>query len=284
MQRTISTTGVLAYRVSYVPKRARKVRQAWVTEEVAGDVQIVSFAEAPVAFRVSEQDGRSFELRAFGGELFARVSRQEQCGGPIVEPTLTNLIDPSPNQLADARLRYGLVEFGAPWYYGEPRRDSLSVREWVGDDRSKALSVFEDFCRDHLVLEDGAVWSSTGEPRYVIQTFGLGNNHGGTAVFIAQHYNGNIPSKRYFRADQREAAMAAAEVIAARRGDTRDVPMRSPGTIDVLMPQMVRLNPASDHGEGDPFINQLEAATEHAGSITGAGFGVLAVLARSEKR
>ena len=48
---------------------------------------------------------------------------------------------------------------------------------------------------------------------YGIFTFGLGHNHASTALFIEMYYNANVPSSRYFAANQREEAIAKAKEI-----------------------------------------------------------------------
>lgn len=288
MNMKISTFGVIAYLATFIPKRCRNARERWVTEQVSGTVDFVRFEEAPVAFRVTEELC-SFEvnkvpvreLRLYKGRLFGRIRRREECGKPPYEPTLVNFENPSEKDLEDARLLYGRVSLGAQWYHNEPRRSSIEARSWLKDGRDEALVQFESFCADRFVMEDGTVWGVEGEPRYVVQTFGLGHNHGGTAIFLDQHYNGNLAAKCYFRADQRESAIAEAERIAARRGDTKSIPMRSPGNIEILIPEAVRLNPSKEHGDGDPFLNQLYAATESAESVAEAGILGLAVLAQN---
>ncbi len=110
-------------------------------------------------------------------------------------------------------------------------------------------------------------------------TFGLGHNNGGTALFAWMEYNANINRSRYFRADQREKAIAEAERIALARGDTKSVPITHIGDIDVLLPECVRRHPELDGPDGDSFLNRLDRVTEAMPDAVTAGFGVLAVLA-----
>lgn len=110
------------------------------------------------------------------------------------------------------------------------------------------------------------------EPRYVVQTFGLGHNHGGTSLFIAEYYNSNIGKDRYFNAMQREEAIAYGKYVAMRRGDTRDVDrIGQREWIDVMMPEMVKVNPNRQHGNGDAFQNDMENLIEHSDSAFEAG-------------
>lgn len=103
------------------------------------------------------------------------------------------------------------------------------------------------------------MWSEAGEPRYVVMTFGLGRNHGGTALMLASHYNSNINKDRYFSALHYKEARAAATATAKARGDTNDLPIKpNHGKIQVLIPSAIKCVPAEQAGEGDPFINQVE--------------------------
>ena len=89
---------------------------------------------------------------------------------------------------------------------------------------------------------------------YVVNTFGLGHNHGGTGFFIEYHYNPNIPNINYFNALQRKEAIEYGKKVAAGRGDTDSIPgLGDHEIIEVLMPEMVKRNPQKDHGGGNPF-------------------------------
>lgn len=41
--------------------------------------------------------------------------------------------------------------------------------------------------------------------------------------------------------------------------------------IEVKMPEMVKRCPQKDHGDGDPFLNELEGIISHSDSIGEAG-------------
>ena len=58
------------------------------------------------------------------------------------------------------------------------------------------------------LLVDGELYHCTSEPRYCIYTFGLGHNHGGTALSVDYRYNPNISKNRYFSALQGVEAVA----------------------------------------------------------------------------
>ena len=90
---------------------------------------------------------------------------------------------------------------------------------------------------------DNKFWYKCGEPIYVINTFGLGNNHGSTGFFIEYCRNKNISGKNYFNALQREEAIAYGKAVATNRGDTDDIDrIGKYANIEVIMPEMVRVN------------------------------------------
>ena len=94
------------------------------------------------------------------------------------------------------------------------------------------------------------MWTVTGEPRYVVNTFGLGHNHGGTGLFVEEYYNQNIAASNYFSALDGDKAVAYANKVAERRGDTNDVG-KFEKMIEVLIPEAVTIRPEVEHGEGD---------------------------------
>ena len=132
---------------------------------------------------------------------------------------------------------------------------------------------------DRYIFSDGKIWEECGEPMYVINTFGLGHNHGGTGMFIESFYNSNISAKNYFNALEREEAIAYANMVAAGRGDTNDVgKFGEHENIVVLMPEMVKHDPNVEHANGgDPFMESLEGIINGSESIAEAGIGVIAM-------
>ena len=148
---------------------------------------------------------------------------------------------------------------------------------------------FESRCQeaqamaDEYLIMNGEVWEKCGEPRYVIQTFGLGHNHGGTAGFIEHFYNGNIGKDNYFNAKCRESAVAYGQKVARRRGDTESVNRILTGhMIDVLMPEKFTVDPQCEHGDGDPFLRQLESVVVDSDSQASAALGVIGITLLSQ--
>lgn len=144
-----------------------------------------------------------------------------------------------------------------------------------------------DFCDEWLII-DGSPWHFVGEPRYVVQTFGLGHNHGGTSWFVDTMYNGNIAKEAYFNANDFEGMVEHYFDVALGRGDTRDAHRHATelaeGTgyeyIDVKIPDAFTCNPGMEHGDGDPFMNELYKMTSGTGSAFESGLLVMATVAK----
>lgn len=131
-------------------------------------------------------------------------------------------------------------------------------------------------CRDYLII-DGEVWRKCGEPMYLIMTFGLGHNHGGTSGFIEYHYNLNVGKNNYFNAKDYDKAVAYGQEIARRRGDTAYVDrILKEEYIDIKIPEAFKANPQKEHGDGDPFLNSLENIISACDSQGEAAIGVMA--------
>ena len=160
-----------------------------------------------------------------------------------------------------------------------PERDDIVCREWIGDSKAAVVQEIERIAGRRRIIEE-TMYTVEGEPRYVVMTFGLGNNHGGTGMSIDFSYNTNIPATSYFRADQYDEACAYADEIATRRGDDKSCPVRPSHKIEVLIPEAVKLSPRAEHGGGCEFINQVEAGIQAGGP---AG-GILAMVAELHGR
>lgn len=104
----------------------------------------------------------------------------------------------------------------------------------------------EDFKRDirkeakNYIYSCGHFWRVCNEPRYKVQTFGLGNNHGGTGFFI--EFDGSGANR--FNALERDDAIKYGRAVAKNRGDTESIDIIGRfENIEVLMPEMVKLKP-----------------------------------------
>lgn len=235
------------YYCAYIPSaRSQKFEFDEVTGPIKVTIPSLTSEEAPVAFRLSDyshKENKQTEIRWYDGHCYHRCIRRITGGKELKIEWLTA-------EDAKSELRPGLP-------YGHSRSRELCQKKY----REAAKGY---------ILVDGYLWRQCGEPRYEIVTFGLGHNHGGTGLFVEEYYNSNISRERYFSALDGDKAVSEANRIAERRGDTNDVG-KFHKMIEVLIPEAVTILPMQEHGEGDPFMNKLEAVTEAAPDATTAG-------------
>ena len=236
------------YSEYYIPPRCRKPRQRDCEKDTFITIHEATSQEAPIAFIVHKWDG-DVEYRFYKGKCYTKsLYKNHHCGK-------TGLFPP---EMIGAYLRGNY----AYW----------------NDDYKKNRKTFTDDASRYLLI-DGIVWELAGEPRYVVMTFGLGHNHGGTALMVDEEYNPNVSKDRYFSALNGDAAIAYANQIAERRGDTNNIG-KFKKEIEVLIPQAVKVNPKNQHGKGDDFINQLESIVEASSSAAEAGWIAMALAVR----
>lgn len=227
------------FKEGYLPPRCRKMRYRNAAKETVLNIRETTEEDAPIAFVVHYYD-KDIIYRFYKGKLYTLTKWNDVCCG-----------------------KEGLLPPEELWKYLRGRYDY-----WNCDFETNRKEYMKA-AREYLII-DGKVYRVSGEPRYVIITFGLGHNHGGTGMFVEEFYNPNISNKNYFSALDGEAAVAYANSVAAGRGDTNDVGKFKAG-IDVLMPEVVKVKPRSQHGKGDKFMNDLEDIINNSGSAFEAG-------------
>lgn len=265
----------------YLPnKRCRKLRKRFVKSSVEVEIKELSEEEFPVAFIVHDyksvyENAKSYhdfdgsgdyrmlseKIRAFKGNLYKPVRVTH---GAAVSMCFEPL----------AYIKTALEE-SEP--YREDTEDFSEESIIKETNFSECKNVFLKRA-EQFVIFDGKVWAKCNEPMYVINTFGLGHNHGGTGFFIEYFYNRNIPNTNYFTALERDKAIAFGKEVAARRGDTESIEgMGDHNIIDVLMPKMVKRNPNKEHGAGNDFINAVEEMIESTENAAEAGWLTMAM-------
>lgn len=259
----------------YLPtKRHKKLRERYVKNSVDIEIKEATEKEFPVAFIVHDYGGVyeknkseatwgmiNTEIRTYNGKLWKAV-RYSECVshgiGWMPIPYIKNRIE----------------DYAPYWKGGEEFTEESIIKENnITECKENIFRKAEDY-----IIFDGKVWKTCGEPMYMINTFGLGHNHGGTGFFIEYRYNSNISKNNYFNALEREQAIAYGKKVAVNRGDTNSIEgMGEHDIIEVLMPEMVTRNPQKEHGEGDSFLNSLENMISSTDSSTEAGLLAVAM-------
>jgi len=249
------------YARQIIPKYCRKPRATIFKGQISVSVHEVSGEQAPIAIR---EHGQSFndqtgqyepsitEYRWYNKKLWILHSFNRVSHGIYETQTSQQFMnDPYP------------MTNGLPYYhaYSSQQVNRCRIMAWA---------------RNTLLI-DGIRWQQIDEPRYVIMTFGLGHNHGGSSLSTANSYNSNISKARYFRVDQHDLALNTAIATALNRGDDKSVSFinESHERFEILIPESIRLNPNKEHSNGDPFINRLEGIIEKCPNTMIAGLMVI---------
>lgn len=224
----------LNFTESYLPPRCRKLRYRDASMEAVMEFDRISPDEAPLVLCHLDWNCDTYvkDYRLWKGRLFTRANyshfhAQKRGWAPVS----------------------ALNDYMA--FIGRSTDRVVGMKE--------ALQTVMD--RVHLLIIDDEVWEETGEPRYVIYTFGLGHNHGETCLCIDNSYNSNISKDCYFSALEYEKAVQACVKVALERGDTDSVESvrNCSARIEVLDPSVIKLNPQKEHGDGNPILKKMEA-------------------------
>lgn len=185
---------------------------------------------------------------------------------------------------AQTELKYVIADIKSDLYrYSLYEKENLFSDKsvYISDNLSEIVDNMQARANKYISL-DGELWKECGEPRYVVNTFGFGHNHGGIAMFIEEFYNSNISSKNYFNAVDRDKAITYAKETAIARGDTDSVKrIGKMENIEVLIPEFFKVDPEKEHGEGNAFLNLLEDMVTSSNNATEAG--ILVTLATASE-
>lgn len=247
----------IKYEESYLPPRCRKLRYRECEEYVNVNLREANSSELKLAFEDNSYEGKG-KIYLFGNKLWNKAKIRNICAGEECENYHT------PLEAMQWWNEHGSYYFPRLWRDGEH------------PDRQRMLLAARKDMRNYLLV-DGELYVRTSEPRYCINTFGLGHNHGGTGMFCDYSYNPNIRNDNYFSAIDGEKAVAYANAIAERRGDTNDVGKFEPFII-VHMPEIVKVKPKKQHGNGDKFMNDVENIIQNSDDTLTAGLLCMTLL------
>lgn len=271
------------YTQEYLPtRRHRKTRTRELNNTVAVNITELTAEEFPVAFIVHDMkdvcDGATsymdFENKETHYGMFAEEIRTYK-GNLYMPIRITHGVGISTLFEDSSYIKESLERmYTSHWY---DKANDFSENSIIIRDTSKAIRKELIKAGKQYLYFDGKYWSKCAEPRYVINTFGLGHNHGGTGFFIEYHYNPNIPSDNYFNALQREEAIRYGKMVATRRGDTESVDsIGKYDNIEVVMPEMVKVNPNKEHGKGNEYMNTINSLIDNSENVIEAGLLTIA--------
>lgn len=271
---------VYYYRKNFLPsKRYRKIRECEDSGVVTVEIPEVKAIDFPVAFVVRKYESvyekaasyKNFEdmdgdfrlfdetIRTHNGKLYSLYR--------VTHGAAISLI-PESQKTIQMDLEFPVRSR----FYPNDNNLFSSISLVLSDNSLEQEEKVKKTAEKYLYF-DGCFWKECTEPRYVVNTFGLGHNHGGTDLSITDEYNSNISKERYFSALHKKDAIEYGVATALARGDT-DYVSRIRNTeenIEVFMPELVTVEPQTQHGDGCDFMNRTEALIRASSSSGEAG-------------
>lgn len=267
------------YTQKFLPtKRHRKVRQRSIKDVLSVEITELEADNFPVAFFIhdmkSVQDDMlsydDYESQKCDFRMFTEEIRTHK--GKLYTPVRITHGTAISTVFEDASYVIRNLEWMTRRDWRNGGEKEFSEKSIVIEDNKKEVCKMLRKSAKGYIYYDGKFWRVCNEPRYEIATFGLGHNHGGTGFFIEYGYNPNVPAKNYFSALQRKEAVEYGKNVAMGRGDTESVDrIGAYCNIEVIMPEMVKVNPREQHGNGCAFLNTMESVIRGSESANEAG-------------
>lgn len=255
----------IKYEESYLPPRCRKLRHRECEDYVDVNLKEVSKDKLRLAFEDNSYEGKG-EIYLYQKKLWCKVKMPNMSAEEMNEKAIETPLD---------YLIWQHENCSTYFYFSWDRERGTDTS------RESVIKKAKDGMKGYILV-DGELYAQTAEPRYEVNTFGLGHNHGGTGMFCSYHYNDNISKENYFSALEGDKAVAYANYVAARRGDTKDVGKFKP-FIACHIPEIVKVKPNKQHGNGNDLLNSMEKIISGSDNMMEAGLLVMALCNKEVK-
>lgn len=206
-------TTKIRYYKSFIPYRCRKKRWEEVIEEIKLNIKEVSFSELKLKYSWDYE--QHYDLYEYKGKLYRKsVILKDFLSAPKFSTSLEALKWYYQQSCYSANSLLG-------FYYHTEDKTNFETKEMLIKRVRKESTKY--------LIVDGEIYIQTNKPLYHVCTFGLGNNHGGTACMISQSkfsakkLNKEYKHECYFEAEDYEKAFNNAIEVALNRGDSYDV-------------------------------------------------------------
>lgn len=148
----------------------------------------------------------------------------------------------------------------------------------VENSKSETLEYLTQWAKYELII-DGIRHQPCNEPHYVVMTFGLGRNHGGTACVIDGNFDQNECSSSVFCLLERDNAIKKATEVATLREDSKSLPIKPHGPDwEILIPEAIQIKPLEQRVR--KFVGRIK--TDKEGSSCEFEFEVSASASAEE--
>ena len=239
----------IKYDESYIPARCRKTRYRECEDFINANLKETNLSNMQLAFEDNSYEGKG-KIYFYNGKLWCKA-------------TIRDICLPDEDKYTTPLEAFIYWREHSSWFFPREWRDGEHP------DRKHMLYIVKKETNKFLLV-DGVLYVTTAEPRYVINTFGSGHNHGGTGMFCEYFYNSNISKENYFPATEGNAAVSYANSIAQKRGDTNDIGKFKPFII-VHMPELVKVKPNKQHNNVNQLLNDMEKIIENSDDVITAG-------------
>ncbi|MBC3871494.1 hypothetical protein [Undibacterium oligocarboniphilum] len=162
--------------------------------------------------------------------------------------------------------------------YRLENRDFGMYLSIVTNSKVQAIEYLREWAKHQLII-DNIRYQPCGEPHYVVMTFGMGSNHGGTACMIDGYYDQNDCNSSVFSLLERESAITKATEVATQRGDTKSLPIIPHGPEwEILIAEAIQIKPLEQRVR--KFVGHIK--TDIEGSTCEFEFEVSATASEEE--
>lgn len=218
-----------SYVAHIVPPRCRKPRPQRLNDgHVTLSVKEATPDQAPVAIRAAQMD---YETGAYMEPIIYRW----------FDDRLWTDVPVGACSRSQRSERYSALPITLDLLTGSATISNSELGIYVGAHEGKeGIAAHLLACWGDWLIIDGQLHRPAGEPMYVVMTFGMSHNHGGTALMTGDRLNPNIKPEAYFSVRELEAATEYTMAVAANRGDTVKVSTDPGHRFEVLLPEAIQ--------------------------------------------
>lgn len=212
----------------YIPPRCRKMRYKEVFKSVWVNIQETTFDSLKLVYI---DLWNNWEVYYYNGKFYKRSFFNFNLA---YDNTITNALD----DLIAWRKK-------GSQYYAKSKNANGDICNYAEYETKKDIVKRLKKEMSQYLIVDGVLYEMViGKPYYNIYTFGLGNNHGGTALFVSY----STAPKRMIRESKgwafsindTEKAISTAIEIATKRRDTNYIDKIKKPKIDIKMPELFK--------------------------------------------
>lgn len=212
----------------YIPPKCRKTRYNEVFKSVWVNIQETTFDSLKLVYI---DLWNNWEVYYYNGKFYKRSFFNFNLA---YDNTITNALD----DLVMWRKK-------GSQYYAKPKTNGICYGDYGNYETPKDIVKRLKNEMSQYLIVDGVLYEMVvGKPYYTINTFGLGGNHGGTALFVSYSTAPKRMIKESkglaFGINDKEKAIETAIKIAMRRGDTNYIDIIKRPKIDVKIPELFK--------------------------------------------